>query len=250
MATPQLRQIHVLVVVPSGIPVVSPEVAALESSLLQIILPHILTNAPTTLTERDNTFKERLCEYYGCFRRKKAWVRCMLLNVAFPRSLVIASHLFRRSNEYLSLAMMQISDIDHKKNGLLLFKPFKYALDHFQISFIRDDSDVFRLNWNDVLTKEETGVLLDSVSRAKKRCTFDVATTFGNLDGKPLVFTGLERPFYRCLNLQARVARMIALKKNRIDASYDFEDFWTEVSLNDKMEMFHRSIMTADPVLF
>ncbi|KAL8009890.1 hypothetical protein Plhal710r2_c069g0177121 [Plasmopara halstedii] len=268
MATPQLRQIHVLVVVPSDIPVVSPEVAALESSLLQIIWPHILTNAPTTLTERDNTFKERLCEYYGCFRRKKAWVRCMLLDVAFPKSLVIASHLFRRSNEYLSLAMMQISDIDHKKNGLLLFKPLEYALDHFQISFIRDDSDVFRLKLfdhsindtriidlkdrrgNDVLTKEQTGVLLDSVSRAKKRCTFDVATTFGNLDGKPLVFTGLERPFYRCLNLQARVARMIALKKNRIDASYDFEDFWTEVSLNDKMEMFHRSIMTADPVLF
>ncbi|GMF16991.1 unnamed protein product [Phytophthora lilii] len=237
-------------------------------NLLQVILPHILANAPTTPTERDGTFKERLCEYYGCFRRKKTWVRCMLLDVAFPRSLVIASHLFRRSNEYLSLAMMQISDIDDAKNGLLLFKPLEYALDHFQISFIRDDSGVFRLKLfdpsikdtriidlkdrkgNDVLTTEQTGVLLDSVSRAKKRCTFDVATTFGNLDGKPLVFTGLERPFYRCLNLQARVARMIALKKNKIDASYDFEDFWTEVSLDDKMEMFHQSIMDADQAMF
>ncbi|KAL8003466.1 hypothetical protein Plhal703r1_c12g0061151 [Plasmopara halstedii] len=247
---------------------VPPRAAVLEPNLLQIILPHILANAPTTLTERDNTFKEQLCEYYGCFRRKKAWVRCMLLDVAFPRSLVLASHLFRRNNEYLSLAMMQISDIDNEKNGLLLFKPIKYALDHFQISFIRDDSDVFRLKLfdysindtriidlkdrkgNDVLTKKQRGVLLNSVSRANERCTFDIATTFGNLDGKPLVFTGLERPFYRCLNLQARVARMIALKNNRIDASYDFEDFWTEVSLNDKMEMFHRSIMNTDPAMF
>ncbi|POM67066.1 Crinkler (CRN) family protein [Phytophthora palmivora] len=247
--------------------------AAPEANLLQIILPHILANALTTLTERDSTFKERLCEYYGyeyygCFRRKKTWMRCMLLDVAFPRSLVIASHLFRRSNEYLSLAMMQISDIDDEKNGLLLFKPLKYALDHFQISFIRDDSGVFRLKLfdpsikdtriidlkdrkgNDVLTTEQTGVLFNSVSRAKERYTFDVATTFGNLDGEPLVFTGLERPYYRCLNLQARVARMIALKKNRIDASYDFEDFWTEVSLDDKMEMFHRSIMNADQAMF
>ncbi|KAF4129148.1 hypothetical protein GN958_ATG21703 [Phytophthora infestans] len=164
--------------------------------------------------------------------------------------------------------MMQIAYIDDEKNGLLLFKPLEYALDYFQINFIHDDSNVFRLKLfdssikdtriidlkdrkgPDVLTTEQTGVLLDSVSRAKKRCTFDVATTFGNLDGKPLVFTGLERSFYRCLNLQARVARMIALKKNRIDASYDFEDFWTEVSLDDKMEMFHRSIMTADSAMF
>ncbi|KAL8017399.1 hypothetical protein Plhal710r2_c023g0096481 [Plasmopara halstedii] len=228
MVTPQLRQIHVLVVVPA----------------------------------------ERLCEYYGCFRRKKAWVRCMLLDFAFPRLLVIASHLLRRNNEYLSLVMMRISDIDDEKNGLLLLKPLEYALDHFQISFIRDEMDVFRLKLfdhsindtriidlkdrrgNDVLSKEQTKVLLDSVSLAKKRRTFDVVTTFGNLDCKPLVFTGLERPFYRCLNLQARVARMIALKKNKIDASYVFEDFWTEVSLNDNMEMFYRSIMTVDPMLF
>ncbi|GMF36086.1 unnamed protein product [Phytophthora lilii] len=159
--------------------------------------------------------------------------------------------------------MMQISDFDDEKNGLLLFKPLEYALDHFQISFIRDDSDVFRLKLfdpsikdtriidlkdrkgHDVLTTERRGLLLNSVSRAKQACTFDMETTFGNLDGKPLVFTGLERPFYRCLNLQARVARMIALKKNRIDASYDFEDFWTEVSLDDKMEMFYRSFTEA-----
>ncbi|GMF29896.1 unnamed protein product [Phytophthora lilii] len=38
-------------------------------NLLEVILPHILANAPTTPTERDGTFKERLCEYYGCFRR-------------------------------------------------------------------------------------------------------------------------------------------------------------------------------------
>ncbi|CEG43198.1 uncharacterized protein PHALS_13412 [Plasmopara halstedii] len=40
---------------------------------------------------------------------------------------------------------MRISDIDDEKNGLLLLKPLEYALDHFQISFIRDEMDVFRL---------------------------------------------------------------------------------------------------------
>jgi hypothetical protein len=69
----------------------------------------------------------------------------MLLNVAFPNSLVMASDLFRRSNEYLSLVMMQISEIDDERNGLLLFKHLEYAFDNFQISFILDDTNTFLL---------------------------------------------------------------------------------------------------------
>ncbi|KAL7692087.1 hypothetical protein Plhal304r1_c007g0027451 [Plasmopara halstedii] len=94
----------------------------------------------------------------------------------------------------------------------------KNALDHFQNIFIRDDSGVFRLKLLDpsikdtciidlkdrrgygVLTKEQTGMLLNSVSQAKIRCTFDVATTLINLDCRTLVFTGLKRPFYRCVS--------------------------------------------------
>ncbi|CEG43615.1 uncharacterized protein PHALS_13806 [Plasmopara halstedii] len=237
-------------------------------TLLEAIVPQVLTHAPTTLTERNKDFKDNLCKFYGCYSRKKSWVRCMLLDVAFPKSLVIASHLFRRSNEYLSLVMMQISDIDDVKNGLLLFMPLKYAFDHFQISFIRDDTDEFRLklfdpsirgtplidladrNGKKVFSAEQTRVLLSSVSLSKKPCRFDVRTTFGDVDGSALTFTGLERPFFRCLNLQARVARMVALKKKWIDASYDFQDFWSEVSLDDKMEMFHRSIVNADAAFF
>ncbi len=164
--------------------------------------------------------------------------------------------------------MMQISDIDDMRNGLLLFKPLKYAFDHFQISFIRDDTNAFRLklfdpsirdiplvdladrNGNKVFSAEQTRMLLSSVSLSKKPCRFNVTTTFGDVDGSALIFTGLERPFYRCLNLQARVARMVALQKKWIDASYDFQDFWSDVSLDDKMEMFHRSILNADPVCF
>jgi hypothetical protein len=263
MPEPKTKQIHVLAVVTPHDDLRSPAM-----TLLEAIVPQVLTHAPTTLTERNRDFKDNLCKFYGCYSRKKSWVRCMLLDVAFPKSLVIASHLFRRSNEYLSLVMMQISDIDDVKNGLLLFKPLEYAFDHFQISFIRDDTDAFRLklfdpsirgtclidfadrNGNKVFSAEQTRVLLSSVSLSKKPCRFDVRTTFGDVDGTALTFTGLERPFYRCLNLQARVARMVALKKNWIDASYDFKDFWSEVSLDDKMEMFHRSILNADVACF
>lgn len=168
----------------------------------------------------------------------------MMLDVAFPRTLVIASHLFCRSHAYISLVMMQISDVDDVKNGLLVFQPLKHAFGYFQISFIRDGSGFFCLKLFDPSIKDTRIIDLkdrkghDKLTRFSSQqrvtgetsCAFDMATTFGDMVGKPLVFTGLERPFYRCLNPHARNARMIAPKKNRIDASDDFKDFWTEVS--------------------
>ncbi|KAL3658060.1 hypothetical protein V7S43_016904 [Phytophthora oleae] len=169
--------------------------------VLEVMLPHVLTHAPTTLIKQSVNFKDDLCEFYGCYRRKKRWVRCMLLDVAFPQSLVIALHLFRHSNEYLAPVLMKISDIDDMKNGLLLFKPLKHAFDHFQISFILDDTNVFRLklfdsnirdlrlvdlkdrDGNKVLSAEQMRVLKNSVSLTRNGCLFDMQTTFGDVDG-------------------------------------------------------------------
>lgn len=273
MPQPTTDQIHVLVVVPDPDESATQRLTP-ERNLLQAILPPILTNAPTTPTDRNLDFQYQLYEFYGCYRRKDSWIRCMLLDAVFPKSLVTASHLFRRSNAHVAFALMQISDIryqisdiDDEKNGLLLFKPLKHALDHFQISFIRDDAGVFRLKLfdprirdtclvgltdceaNKVLNTEQAEELPDSVSLTSRPCDFDIRTTFGDVDGTGLTFTGLERPFYRCLNLQARVARYVALKKEWIDPSYDFGDFWTDVFLDDKMEMLHRSLLDADVAL-
>ncbi|RLN52260.1 hypothetical protein BBP00_00009682 [Phytophthora kernoviae] len=45
--------------------------------------------------------------------------------------------------------------------------------------------------------------------------------------------------------MQANVARAFALAKGWINPSYNFEDFWSDVSLDEKMEMFHQSILDA-----
>jgi hypothetical protein len=62
-------------------------------------------------------------------------------------------------------------------------------------------------------------------------------TTFEDLDGQPLVFKSIKRPFKRCLNLQARLARNEAItKKWLIKEEYDFDDFWSEgMTLNEKI---------------
>ena len=59
---------------------------------------------------------------------------------------------------------------------------------------------------------------------------YNVQTTFKDVDGAPLALKGLNRPFNRCLNLQARLARQEAIKKRWIsDHDPDFPDFWSDV---------------------
>ncbi|TDH64713.1 hypothetical protein CCR75_009760 [Bremia lactucae] len=93
----------------------------------------------------------------------------MLLDVAFPKSLVTAPHLFRRSNEDVADEFLKISDIDDVKNGIVLFKPLKYAFDHFHISFVRDNTGDFCLKLFDpnIRNTRLTDMVIDS-SRNKK----------------------------------------------------------------------------------
>jgi hypothetical protein len=157
--------------------------------------------------------------------------------------------------------MMQIKKIDDVQNGLLLFKPVEHAFGHFQISFIYDKhNDCLKLKLFDPSIRDtpiidlmrdpnQRQVLMNAISRKKKPCRFDPKKTFGELDGKALKFTSIGRPYNRCLNLQARLAQTIAMKKQVIDPSYQFDDFWSEgFSLADKMSMFQQSIADCDQV--
>jgi hypothetical protein len=52
------------------------------------------------------------------------------------------------------------------------------------------------------------------------------------------------RPFKRCLSLQARLARIIALEKHWIesDEEGDFADFWSEgMSVAEKMALLYQT---------
>ncbi|KAG9398890.1 hypothetical protein AC1031_014198 [Aphanomyces cochlioides] len=169
------------------------------------------------------------------------------------------AHLFR--NTYLAFPMMQISDIDDVRNDLLLFQPLKDAFDLCHISFIYshcDDSFYLKLFDPSIRNTplidlmrdpKQRQVLMDAISRAKEPCKYDPRTTFGDLEGQALKFTSLNRPYNRCLNLQARLAYGTAWKQQNIVQTYDLHDFWTEGgSLEDNMSMFRQSIEDCDQV--
>ncbi|KAL7996290.1 putative HNH nuclease [Plasmopara halstedii] len=250
------KEIHILVELPKR------EYA--DSQLLELqesLLHHVLLDAPTSTSARSNHFKANLCATYDC-NMGSGKLRCMLLDTALPSELVIAFHLFRRKNEFLSEKLMGISNIDDVRNGLLLFKPLEHAFDHFQISFIYDQSsNEFRLKIFDQsvrpqrlfgkLDNTQRAILLQGQALPKNwrsrgprlapGTVYDIQTTFGDLEGRALRFKSVKRPYKRCLNLQARLARKQAIEKQWIRPDEDdFQDFWSEgMSLAEKMKFYY-----------
>ncbi|KAH9132621.1 hypothetical protein LEN26_007353 [Aphanomyces euteiches] len=180
-APPGQDQLHILVVVPKS----ADSAAMLRTAcdLLQVILPHVLMGSRNTISDRNSNFKANLCSFYDCRRQQKRWIRCLVLDILFPASLVAATYLFR--NTYLAFPIMQISDIDDVRKGLLLFQPLKDAFDHCHISFIYDKrNDCFYLKLFDPSIRntplidfmrdpKQRQVLMDAISIAKEPCRYD-----------------------------------------------------------------------------
>ncbi|ETO85918.1 hypothetical protein F444_00499 [Phytophthora nicotianae P1976] len=213
--------VHVLVVVPPPDETTSPY-AVIAATLFQ----HTFSNVPSTTASKTQKLKKQLVKKYkcDCGRNKNddAMLLCMVINVALPSTVVIASHIFRREHDDLKEHFVQIADIDDVRNGLLLFKPIESAFDDLDISFLVDKHDRFTLKiFNtdikahllvDRLTQpqweEFGGESLPTHWRTSTRPIyapnapeFDVLTTFGELDGKTLWFPSGStlRPFRRCL---------------------------------------------------
>ncbi|KAL3661381.1 hypothetical protein V7S43_013584 [Phytophthora oleae] len=70
---------------------------------------------------------------------------CMVLDISLPSSVVVASHIFRRKHDRLKDFFVKIENIDDVRNGLLLFKPIKSALDDHGIAILVDKKDQFTL---------------------------------------------------------------------------------------------------------
>ncbi|KAL8016214.1 putative HNH nuclease [Plasmopara halstedii] len=234
------EEIHVLVELPKR-EYADPQLLELQESLLH----HVLLDAPTSTSAQSNHFKANLCATYDC-NMGSGKLRCMLLDTALPSE----------------LKLMGISDIDDVRNGLLLFKPLEHAFDHFQISFIYDQSsNEFRLKIFDQsvrpqrlfgkLDNTQRAILLQGQAlpknwrsrgpRLEPGTVYDIQTTFGDLEGRALRFKSVKRPYKRCLNLQARLARKQAIEKQWIRPDEDdFQDFWSEgMSLVEKMEFYY-----------
>lgn len=117
---------------------------------------------------------------------------------------------------------------------MLMFKPFEHAFDRSEICFLKRDDGRFCL---EVLRPDLSDMTLSSYSEISR---FSAAETIGQLEISsktfkefttiPITFENCNKlkPFNRCLNFQARQARLYAIKKGWKRANWDFPDFWSD----------------------
>ncbi|KAG2447328.1 hypothetical protein HYH02_007657 [Chlamydomonas schloesseri] len=139
----------------------------------------------------------------------------MLLNEMLPMTLVTGSHLFKYCWKPYLRTPLGLSDINDPRNGLLLFKPLKHAFDDSRICFSMVEEvggPKFRLELLDPSLKDVK--LWDYAEDnhpckgygKHQICTYAAEATFGELQGKALVFEDANRPCKRCLQFQAKQA--------------------------------------------
>ncbi|ETP39965.1 hypothetical protein F442_12612 [Phytophthora nicotianae P10297] len=104
-----------LVVVPPPDETKSPYVV-----IASILFQHTFLNVSSTTASRTQKLKKQLVKKYkcDCGRNKNddAMLLCMVMNVALPSTVVIASHIFRREHDHLKEHFVQIADIDDVRN--------------------------------------------------------------------------------------------------------------------------------------
>ncbi|KAG2422185.1 hypothetical protein HXX76_016224 [Chlamydomonas incerta] len=166
-------------------------------------------------SRQGESFKERLQAFYDNSTddptQHQHLLRCMLLDVQLPKTLVTACHLFKRCWKAEARVVVGLTDINDARNGLLLFKPLAHAFHDSRICFtsVEDDGEIqFKLALLDS-ELEETKVWDYAAEHnlcknygASQVGHYAATVTFGELHGKPLVFTNSNRPHQRCLRFQ------------------------------------------------
>ena len=178
------------------------------------------------------------------------------MGIEFFPFLVIGAHLFKHEWASDAEILLGIKDIESTRNGLLLLGAIEKAYDRSRLCFLKSSTnDSFCLRILDpslrgadllaasteFITKEECDKVGFSVDGAMiilaKLLTIDgKLLTFGDLEGRSLIYKGKTRPYRRCLNFQAARARSYALKRGWISPDVIFKYSWSE-NFDDSVQL-------------
>jgi hypothetical protein len=174
--------------------------------------------------EEQEDFKNKLIMFYECGGVKTNTIKCMVMNMFFDRCLVRVAHIWRLSTNGIGLAAFKLeeSDVNHERNGLLLFESIEKAFDLKKICFVYDPfAEVLRLKilCNDLRT-------LFVISDNNQRKKFNEFRKFNDIDNTILILPKDIFPFRRLLNWHGRCAYRSAKIKKWITNEENLEDFF------------------------
>ena len=205
-------------------------------------------------TSKEGGFKNKLIDFYDVevglvSGTEKRSLRCMILDMMLPSSLVIGGHIFKREWFKFDVhkTLLNMEDIDCARNGFLLFKPVEWAFDRSMLFFDLDSTsgDFFlRILDPSIRSRQLMDVLLSDVASEPGRPKFRIPpedimeatklvvgeTTFGCLERRRLKYRSMVNyPLKRALSFHARMAIDLAEKRGWVEpGSILFMDYSSE----------------------
>ncbi|KAI3659777.1 hypothetical protein MP638_000906 [Amoeboaphelidium occidentale] len=184
---------------------------------------------------------------------------CQILDVKLPKFLVSAFHVFKRKWAADSYYLLDFDDVDSFRNGLLLFQPIERAFNRSQLCFLkanREYSLFLRLldpGLRGITLFDACLPLINEIDCASIGKTVDEVLsvlqsklsvngrllTFGDIEGNRIVCKGNIRPYKRCLNFHAAVARRFALKQGWITHDVYSTFKWSQAFNKDDRIISH-----------
>jgi hypothetical protein len=188
---------------------------------------------------RPEGLRERVAEYYGHCERTKGGgflAKCCLTGIIGNRKVVTSAHLLPRNAPGHFLQELDIDNVDHFQNMVILCQNIEKTFDKKQLCFVLDEEDPLCF----VLKIWDQGV--------KDKLVFEgdpEARTIGSYDGRKMRFKEDKVPFKRVLSLHAQCSYETAKKMNWINEDepkpVNYASPLEHVRIPNFRELFHQS---------
>jgi hypothetical protein len=161
----------------------------------------------TAPENRSKRFRKNVIAFYERQEQKGGPVKCQVLNVPLAPGEVIAAHIFKAATRGMGLDKIGLKprDVRNPRNGLVLAKKIEEAFDQQKVCFLWDfihQQLVFTVVDRRLLDKEVLPQRTTDEPDGSQSVT--PATTFRDIDGRPLQCPHGVWPYRRILALHAR----------------------------------------------
>lgn len=173
--------------------------------------------------EEQPAFKDALIAFYQRQHPSDPHLlKCMVLDDFFPKTLVIASHIWKHCThgEGLDEFGLQENDLSNPRNGILMCKEIEQAFDTKRLCFLVD-----RLNTNNLVLKVLDPLLLDPATSPLVLSGHSLLK-FCDIDGYSLKHPVDNLPFRRILDFHAKRSYQKAINRGWLAANSTFDDFF------------------------
>eukprot|EP00727_Mastigamoeba_balamuthi_P003505 m51a1_g13151 hypothetical protein (245) ;mRNA; f:17934-19023 len=196
---------------------------------------------------RESGFTKTAREQYGVNRvlDGKPQCRCLLTNAFHAAYCVQVLHIFKLAWSGWQ-DVVGLDAIDDVRNAITLWKPIEMAFDQGKLYFAYENEEFVCHIADRNLVDQNIELFAGKLRNDRRWVSAEGELKFGDLEGRPLVFTNPLRPYKRVRCFQATMVWTAARKNNWPE--FPMPDYWNEGFDATQVRLFLNSLSEHVPL--